>query len=728
MPVLSGRYPLRFVTTSFLNRSETLVAELRRLQVADIAGTGTNTRCQLSNLITFVSKMVQFAGYFNAHPDLLGFELTAAYVDAYYAYLDTELLQATGAGAAGFYGAQYRGAAARAGTPAPVYSSTDLSMTFHITKYRRGGVPVPQAATLSAIRDLPYPFGWGLFPDPNNATRVDFDNHNSFDVVTLYSFGWGGMQPAARREASASIAEMLRYALSAPGTFQGRSDLDDLDCTGADSVGDCYYFLTALLDVAGYWDQSKRFWLDNETRFDFGSSAAVCAALRRHLAAKKIVTDIGLGAIRILDRACPAAGPASKPVVGIVGAPEVVYTDPSPNITMALGLEYSPRAQQVFGGFGSWHSVSAESWDSYVRPVFGPGCRNATADTGGHRRGDGRGHETAGADITTAMSGTPIYTFEASADDSSGGPAMYGIGIRPTADSGKYWWQGISVWGSTAIAAATVKFSSPLRIGIFVSTDSGLTYSAYPALPTQPGIAVHQLALPSGDHLVFRAGYTDGTGTPGLLIVSPGVDRATATNMHSAGRPRPQTRDPRRRPLLVEAPWAVEDLPAGCHGINTAAVVPGVGGTDSTADAGLVLGTYSGALAWRGGNCAAVGLLAGAGGLPTGPDPIRTTRWVALGGADVTAIASIGLGAFAALVEGVQPRVNGGGSQVVVLDRGLVVRQRVPLGGAQTGGLVVVAGAGASWLFASWSQGPYSGAPGNATVVRMPLAYVPPEL
>ena len=69
------------------------------------------------------------------------------------------------------------------------------------------------------------------------------------------------------------------------------------------------------------------------------------------------------------------------------------------------------------------------------------------------------------------------------------------------------------------------------------------------------------------------------------------------------------------------------ELPAGCQGVGTAAHVPGVG---------LVAGTYSDQLPWRGGTCAAVALL----------DPLTgaTSSWRSTGGADVIDIAPIGDG------------------------------------------------------------------------------------
>ena len=59
---------------------------------------------------------------------------------------------------AGFYGAQYQDS----GANGQVYSSADLSMTFHITKYRAGNVPnhASQPATLQRMQNQPYPFGW----------------------------------------------------------------------------------------------------------------------------------------------------------------------------------------------------------------------------------------------------------------------------------------------------------------------------------------------------------------------------------------------------------------------------------------------------------------------------------------------------------------------------------------------------------------------------------------
>jgi len=83
-------------------------------------------------------------------------------------------------------------------------------------------------------------------------------DHNNYDVVELFSRGWPHLRLDQRQKASQEIANMLDWCLQ-----------KSVRCTGeiinpdkGDMVIDSYYFAAAFLDTIGYFDQTKRFWVD----------------------------------------------------------------------------------------------------------------------------------------------------------------------------------------------------------------------------------------------------------------------------------------------------------------------------------------------------------------------------------------------------------------------------------------------------------------------------------
>ena len=406
------------------------------------------------------------------------------------------------------------------------------------------------------------------------------------------------------------------------------------------------------------------------------------------------------------------AAPVPAPMLG---EPEVVYFDDAPNITIALGLCATDDA--VFGAFGSWGSTSSEKWNSYVAPVLGGGG-GAKADHGSHVAGDGDGHETVGSDVARSGAGV-VYAFEASPNDASGGPSLWGSGfalLDGTNNSGRgngtYWWQGVSASPAddrVVVVAAAVRFAKPPPVHVFVSRDGGRTYAFASAAGT--GIAVHQLALSGATaagalrHLVFRTAYQFGYGGgPALVVVDVEEEPAASVSIH-------------------EVAYDAALNATGCQGINVAAEVPGLG---------IVAGTYSSQLAWRGGGCAAVGLLR----VSASGEQLATSAWLALGGADVTAILALPDGSprFLALLEDATGAA--GGNRLVLVDGSgggaMRVVQTLRLRGRQSGGLALDPAGGA--VFAAIALGPkrYYGeaknwTTGNATVVRIPLLPPPSQ-
>ena len=130
--------------------------------------------------------------------------------------------------------------------------TTDLSLTFHMARYAPHLVrwwPL-LVDTLLGMKDQQYPEGWR-----ENSKMTD---HNNYDVVELFSRGWPHLRLDQRQKASQEIANMLDWCLQ-----------KSVRCTGeiinpdkGDMVIDSYYFAAAFLDTIGYFDQTKRFWVD----------------------------------------------------------------------------------------------------------------------------------------------------------------------------------------------------------------------------------------------------------------------------------------------------------------------------------------------------------------------------------------------------------------------------------------------------------------------------------
>jgi len=145
-------YPLTFIADSALSNITALTGYLRRLLVSDIALTGVNMRSELSNVITVVSRLVSWRAWVNVA--LEGMHISESFSKRYLGFLDSFQDSATG-----YWGAQYCDRAT-----GQVYGSNDLSITFHVTKYRQGGIKhlVSMAHRTLALKDSPYPYGWGV--------------------------------------------------------------------------------------------------------------------------------------------------------------------------------------------------------------------------------------------------------------------------------------------------------------------------------------------------------------------------------------------------------------------------------------------------------------------------------------------------------------------------------------------------------------------------------------
>jgi hypothetical protein len=145
----------------------------------------------------------------------------------------------------GFFGERYRAGDA-------IVETDDLSMTFHMARYRDGAIDHwPELIDhLIAIKPRQYPHGWF---DADGMT-----SHNNYDVATLFRLGWPKIRADQRAAVAAELAGLLDWtldtALTPDGSLRTRAD--------GESWPDALYFTAAFLDEVGFLDPGKRYWTD----------------------------------------------------------------------------------------------------------------------------------------------------------------------------------------------------------------------------------------------------------------------------------------------------------------------------------------------------------------------------------------------------------------------------------------------------------------------------------
>lgn len=249
---------------SFLDRvasPDALRTYLNGLRVSDIAATGRDHRNELGAVTEVMSQLLfkkQIYELFNSHAE--GFTLSNRYVDVYQTFLDTWQDPKTG-----YWGAWYL-------YDGRVVKSADLSLTYHTVAYRKGNVNHLKKVfdTTLALRQMEYPYGW--------LVRGKFNNHNNYDVVRLFKYGWPELTESQQRSARAHLTDILDWTLNtslrSDGSFVG-------DPAFYNSLADAYYYGVSVLDKIGYWSERKRFW----TEEPFVGATAHCRLIRDKIVA-----------------------------------------------------------------------------------------------------------------------------------------------------------------------------------------------------------------------------------------------------------------------------------------------------------------------------------------------------------------------------------------------------------------------------------------------------------
>jgi hypothetical protein len=269
-----------------IQSADDAVARLAGLLVSDIANQGIDHRSEMAALTT-ISAQFQFKAYWQAYLEDTVEGLIRDREPGGIAKIRTEvrrLLDAWQDPITGYWGMFYR-----IGTQ--TYRTTDLSITFHLVSYLRGDVQYwPQIIeTTFRIEDEPYPYGWRYGASSNN--------HNNYDVVKIFRYGWPHMTGEQRVHARASMRHMLDWALQKSLQPDGSFASDE---SFFSSVASDFYFGVSFLSEIGYWQADKRFW----TNESFPGGEAKCVLIRGRLAELRLTSPFAVGAEEKLAAAC----------------------------------------------------------------------------------------------------------------------------------------------------------------------------------------------------------------------------------------------------------------------------------------------------------------------------------------------------------------------------------------------------------------------------------------
>jgi len=271
-------YPMTFLSP--VGTPEKVVAYMRETVVSNISVTGVDNRQDLNAVSTVLSQMCfksHLTTYFQTKVE--GFDLTQEYIDAYRAYIDEWQDPETG-----YWGAWFQSG----GT---LHKSCDLSLTFHTISYLKGHVSLwPEIIdTTFAIKTDPYPYGWF-----HNDT---FNNHNDYDLVKIFRYGWPHMSDSQKSEAVDNMNQMLDWCLNSSMTADGEFINDP---TFYNSIGDVYYFGVSFLDEVGYFEKDKRFWTDQ----DFPDATDTCKKILASIERLGLTSDSADEAKQKLEPIC----------------------------------------------------------------------------------------------------------------------------------------------------------------------------------------------------------------------------------------------------------------------------------------------------------------------------------------------------------------------------------------------------------------------------------------
>ena len=292
--------PFYWLNQTLLTNITALTQYLESIYISDIVSTGVDNREEITSWFTFVTQVFcKYQDYINKNTAAFGWYISDQDVNEWLEWLDKMQNKYTA-----FWGAQYL-------FNGTVYGTDDISMTFHVVRYRldagkRINFIDKLMKWLYDMKYYPYPYGWGLNGGiTNNSYLLYNSNHNNYDVVNLMAHSWNDTKNDTLKEmARIDINNMLQWTMNASFIYYD-DNTTFMNCSGLQvySVGDCYYFQIAFMRTIGYYQQQNEFW--SNITFD---NIGLCCQLKQSLAQYNfdtILTNIGCGAISAYNQQCP---------------------------------------------------------------------------------------------------------------------------------------------------------------------------------------------------------------------------------------------------------------------------------------------------------------------------------------------------------------------------------------------------------------------------------------
>jgi hypothetical protein len=258
-----------------INSPEKLRAYLNSVLVSDVRRRGVDTRTELNHSVSSLTRYILWAGTWQEIPTK--YPLDPGLKKALLEYLDNKWQDPE----TGYWGTWYQ-------TDSGLVKTADLSMTFHIVKFRDGKVnhwPRIVATTL-AFKDQEYPYGW--LEDGQKS------NHHHYDVAALFRLGWRDATEEQKTQIRHETEQMLDWCLTETLNEDGSFDIGD-----ESTLGGAFYFGVSLLNEVGYFSKTNRFWTDRE----FPEAETVRERIRKKIVETGIDSPEALWALWTLEAA-----------------------------------------------------------------------------------------------------------------------------------------------------------------------------------------------------------------------------------------------------------------------------------------------------------------------------------------------------------------------------------------------------------------------------------------
>ena|SRR5580700_8178269 len=245
--------PLKFMEK--LQDPDYTLAYLDSLRTSKIRRTGRNNRDEYGSVQSALSQLLfkpAIARLLKDRAKDLEFKISDDLKKRYLHYILDVQSRVTG-----FWGPSYD-------FPGGTLEVQDMSFTFHnvhyygdygVRKQRGGNVPRLReiARTALEIKDFLFPNGWIANeqpppPKPPDPRKPKYNDHNNYDVVTLFANCWPVVSKGMQTDMKAALQMLLDWCLD--NSLKG----DGFVVTGDGTPASIWYYAIRFLQFVGFWD------------------------------------------------------------------------------------------------------------------------------------------------------------------------------------------------------------------------------------------------------------------------------------------------------------------------------------------------------------------------------------------------------------------------------------------------------------------------------------------